>query len=260
MRLSGQVALVTGGASGIGYSIARGFAEEGSKVVIADLDPAISQSVARKIAPKTRGQILGVGMDVTNEASVEDAVGRVIDEFGKISILVSNAGIQFISRLDELAYSNWRSVLAVHLDGAFLTTRECLKHMYANGTGGSIIYLGSVHSKTASVLKGPYVTAKHGLIGLCRVVAKEGAPYGVRSNIICPGFVRTPLVEQQIPEQTKLLKGTEEEVTHGMVANTVDAQFTTLEEVAEAAVFIASQRTLALTGQSLIVSHGWVME
>lgn len=260
MRLCGQVAVITGAASGIGYGIACAFAKEGSKVVIADLDQKVSESTATEIAQKTQGQVLGIAMDVTNEASVEAAIGAAIDAYNGVDILVSNAGVQFISRIDQLAYSDWKSVTRVHLDGAFLTTRECLKHMYASGKGGSIIYLGSVHSKTASVLKGPYVAAKHGLLGLCRVVAKEGAEYGVRSNVICPGFVRTPLVEEQIPEHAKMIKISEKAVIQNMLANTVDEEFTTVDEVADAAIFLASQRTLALTGQSLIVSHGWVME
>jgi len=148
----------------------------------------------------------------------------------------------------------------VHLDGAFLTTRACLKAMYAAG-GGSIIYIGSVHSKEASVLKAPYVTAKHGLIGLAKVVAKEGAKHGVRANVVCPGFVRTPLVEKQIPEQAAELGITEAAVINDvMLKDTVDHEFTTLEDVADAVLFFAAARTNALTGQSIIVSHGWCME
>jgi 3-hydroxybutyrate dehydrogenase len=126
---------------------------------------------------------------------------------------------------------------------------------------GSVIYMGSVHSKEASKLKAPYVTAKHGLIGLAKVVAKEGAEHGVRANVICPGFVRTPLVDKQIPEQAKKLGISEQEVIDTvMLKDTVDHEFTTVEDVAEAAVFFASFASNALTGQSLIVSHGWFME
>jgi len=133
--------------------------------------------------------------------------------------------------------------------------------MYQSGRGGSIIYIGSVHSKEASVLKAPYVAAKHGLLGLCRVVAKEGAKYGVRANVICPGFVRTPLVEKQIPEQAQALGISEAEVIKNvMLKETVDGEFTTVEDVAETAVFFAAFPSNALTGQSLIVSHGWFME
>ena len=152
-------------------------------------------------------------------------------------------------------------MLAIHLDGAFLTTRACLPHMYASGRGGSIIYMGSVHSKEASKLKGPYVAAKHGLIGLAKVVAKEGAAHGVRANVICPGFVRTPLVDKQIPEQAKALGISEADVIKNvMLKDTVDGEFTTVDDVAQVALFFAAFSTNALTGQSLIVSHGWSME
>lgn len=152
-------------------------------------------------------------------------------------------------------------LISIQLDGAFLTTRAALRHMYASGKGGSIIYMGSVHSKEASKLKAPYVTAKHGLIGLCKVVAKEGAAHNVRANVICPGFVRTPLVDKQIPEQAKELGITEEQVIKNvMLKDTVDGEFTTTDDVAQTALFFASFESNALTGQSLIVSHGWFME
>jgi 3-hydroxybutyrate dehydrogenase len=132
--------------------------------------------------------------------------------------------------------------------------------MYRQGSG-SIIYMGSVHSKEASLLKAPYVTAKHGLIGLAKVVAKEGAKRGVRANVICPGFVRTPLVDKQIPEQAKKLGISEEAVIKDvMLKDTVDGEFTTVRDVAEAALFLASFGSNALTGQSLVVSHGWFMQ
>src|SRR5215467_4083331 len=146
---------------------------------------------------------IGVVMDVTNEQQVEAGVARTVEQFGKVDVLVSNAGIQIVAPLDEFKFADWKKLLSIHLDGAFLTTRAVLQRMYKQGSGGSIIYMGSVHSKEASVLKAPYVTAKHGLIGLAKVVAKEGASHGVRANVICPGFVRTPLVDKQIPEQSK---------------------------------------------------------
>src|SRR5213075_991899 len=146
-------------------------------------------------------------------------------------------------------------------DGAFLTTRACLPHMYKSGGGGSIIYMGSVHSKEASVLKGPYVAAKHALIGLAKTIAKEGAAHGVRANVICPGFVRTPLVDKQIPEQSKLLGISEDDVIKKvMLKETVDGEFTTVEDVAEIALLFAAFPSNALTGQSLVVSHGWFMQ
>ena len=133
--------------------------------------------------------------------------------------------------------------------------------MYRSGRGGSIIYMGSVHSKEASVLKAPYVTAKHGLIGLAKVVAKEGAKHGVRANVICPGFVRTQLVEKQIPEQAKTLGISEQDVVKKvMLKDTVDGEFTTVADVAEVALLFSSFPSNALTGQTLVVSHGWFMQ
>jgi 3-hydroxybutyrate dehydrogenase len=132
--------------------------------------------------------------------------------------------------------------------------------MYRAGSG-SLIYMGSVHSKEASVLKAPYVAAKHALIGLAKVVAKEGAAHGVRANVICPGFVRTPLVDKQIPEQARALGISESDVIKNvMLKDTVDGEFTTVEDVAEVALLFAAFPTNALTGQSLVVSHGWFMQ
>jgi len=202
-----------------------------------------------------------VAMDVTDEKQVDQGVVRVIAQFGGVDVLVSNAGVQIIAPLVDLKFEDWRRMLAIHLDGAFLTTRACLRQMAAQGRGGSIIYMGSAHSKEASPLKAPYVTAKHGLIGLCKTVAKEGAAIGVRSNVICPGFVRTPLVEKQIPEQARTLGITEAEVIKNvMLKTTVDGEFTTLSDVAEVALFFAAFPSNALTGQSVVVSHGWFMQ
>jgi 3-hydroxybutyrate dehydrogenase len=261
MRLAGKVAIVTGAASGIGRAMAQRFAAEGAKVVISDLEQARPANAAAEIADTTHGQLVGVPTDVTDEASVEACVARTISEFGGVDILCSNAGNQIIGGLHELAFSDWKKIMAVHLDGAFLTTRACLRHMYSSGRGGSIIYTGSVHSKLASVLKAPYVTAKHGLLGLCKAVAKEGAPYNVRAHVICPGFVRTPLVDKQIPEQAKILNIAPQDVIEKvMLKDTVDKQFTSTDEIADAVVYLAAQTTLALTGQSIMLSHGWFME
>jgi 3-hydroxybutyrate dehydrogenase len=260
MRLKDKVAIVTGAASGIGKEIARTFIAEGAKVVIADLNQAGAEATAAELGGADK-RALGVAADVTNEAQVEAAVARTIAVFGRIDILVSNAGIQIVAPLDQFEFAKWKLLLAIHLDGAFLTTRAVLRQMYKQGTGGSIIYMGSVHSKEASVLKAPYVAAKHGLEGLAKVVAKEGAAHGVRCNVICPGFVRTPLVEKQIPEQAKELGISEEAVIKTvMLKDTVDGEFTTVEDVAQTALFFAAFNSNALTGQSLVVSHGWFMQ
>ena len=260
MKLQGKSAIVTGAASGIGKEIAVTFAREGANVAIADLNLGAANQTASEIVASGY-QALGVAMDVANEESVEGAVAAVVNTFGGVDVLVSNAGIQIVHPLEEFTYSEWKKMIAIHLDGAFLTTRACLPHMYKSGRGGSIIYMGSVHSKEASLLKAPYVTAKHGLIGLAKVVAKEGAKHGVRANVICPGFVRTPLVDKQIPEQAKTLGISEADVIKNvMLKETVDGEFTTVADVAEATLFFAAFPTNALTGQSLVVSHGWFMQ
>ena len=260
MRLKDKVAIVTGAASGIGKEIATHFAREGAKVAIADLAPAAAEATAAALK-KSGATAIPVAMDVTDEAQVNAGVAAVVEAWGGIDILVSNAGIQIVHPLEEFSLAEWRKMLAIHLDGAFLTTRACLPQMYKSGRGGSIIYMGSVHSKEASKLKAPYVTAKHGLIGLAKVVAKEGAQHGVRANVICPGFVRTPLVDKQIPEQAKEFGISEEDVIKKiMLKDTVDGEFTTLQDVAETALLFASFPSNALTGQSLVVSHGWFMQ
>jgi 3-hydroxybutyrate dehydrogenase len=259
MKLQNKVALVTGAASGLGKEIARLFAREGAKVAVADLKEDAAAQTVEDITDMG-GLAIAVAMDVTSEQQVNAGVEKVVSKFGGVDVLVSNAGIQIVHPLDEFTYDDWKKMLAIHLDGAFLTTRACLRHMYNSG-GGSIIYMGSVHSKEASVLKAPYVTAKHGLIGLCRVVAKEGAKHGVRANVVCPGFVRTPLVDKQIPEQAIALGITEQQVIRNvMLKDTVDGEFTTADDIAQATLFFAAFESNALTGQSLIVSHGWFME
>ena len=259
MRLKDKVAVITGAASGIGKEIAITFAREGGKVVIADLDQKAADATAAELDP-TGARAIGVAMDVANEEQVNAGIAKSIARFGALDVLVSNAGIQIVDPIVDFEFAKWKKLLAIHLDGAFLTTRAALRQMYKQNSG-SIIYMGSVHSKEASVLKAPYVTAKHGLIGLAKVVAKEGAAHGVRANVICPGFVRTPLVDKQIPERAKELGITEQEVIKNvMLKETVDGEFTTVEDVAEVALFFAAFKSNALTGQSLIVSHGWFME
>jgi 3-hydroxybutyrate dehydrogenase len=259
MRLKDKVAIITGAASGIGKEIAIVFAREGAKIAIADINQAAADATALELDP-TGKRAIGVEMDVTNEKQVDDGTAKVIATFGALDVLVSNAGIQIVAPIVDFEFAKWKRLLAIHLDGAFLTTRAALRQMYKQKSG-SIIYMGSVHSKEASKLKAPYVTAKHGLIGLAKVVAKEGAEYGVRANVICPGFVRTPLVEKQIPEQAKELGITEAQVIKDvMLKETVDGEFTTVDDVAETALFLASFGSNALTGQSIVVSHGWFMQ
>jgi 3-hydroxybutyrate dehydrogenase len=260
MQLKDKVAIITGSASGIGKEIALEYSKEGAKVVIADLSLAAAQATADEINAGG-GKAMAVEMNVTDEAQVDAGVARVVEQFGGVDVLISNAGIQIISAIVDFKLEDWKKLVAIHLDGAFLTTRAAMRAMIAQGKGGTILFMGSVHSHEASPLKSAYVAAKHALIGLAKVVAKEGAKDKIRSNVICPGFVRTPLVEKQIPEQARALGISEADVIKNvMLKETVDGEFTTVQDVAELAVFLAGFPTNALTGQSITVSHGWHMQ
>ncbi len=260
MQLKDKVAFVTGAAAGIGRAIADEFAREGARVCIADLAADAAGNAAEEIN-RAGGKAMAVVMDVADEKQVEAGVERCVARLGGVDILVSNAGIQIISPVVELKLEDWRRLLAIHVAGAFLTTRACMRQMIRAGRGGTILYMGSVHSHEASPLKAPYVTAKHGLLGLARVVAKEGAQHNIRANVICPGFVRTALVDKQIPEQAKTLGISEADVIRNvMLKETVDGEFTTVEDVAKTAVFLSAFPSNALTGQSITVSHGWHMQ
>jgi 3-hydroxybutyrate dehydrogenase len=252
--LNGKVALVTGAASGIGRAIATAYANAGAIVAVTDIDEVKADAVAAEIG----GGAIGMAMDVTDEQQVDEGFARVLRDAGAVDILVSNAGIQIISPLVDLSFADWKRMLAIHMDGAFLTSRAAMRQMIATGRGGSVILMGSAHSHVASKFKAPYVAAKHGLLGLARVIAKEGAKDNIRSNVICPGFVRTPLVEKQIPEQARELGISEEDVIRNiMLRDTVDGEFTTLSDIADTALFLAAFESNALTGQSLLVTHGW---
>lgn len=255
MKLDGKVSIVTGAASGLGKGIARRFVEAGGRVAVCDIDREKAQASAGELGD----QALAVAMDVTDEAAVDAGVEAVVRHWGKIDCLVSNAGIQIVHRLEDFPFAEWKKLLAIHLDGAFLTTKACIRHMYRQRSG-SLIYMGSVHAKEASPLKSAYVAAKHGILGLARAMAIEGAEHGVRSNVICPGFVETPLVTRQIPQQARDLGISEEEVrSRIMLGRTVDREFTQVDDVAELALFFAAFPSNALTGQSVVASHGWYM-
>lgn len=259
MNLKGKRALITGSASGIGQCIARRFVADGAKVAIADLSLVAAERTAKELTEMGPGEALALEMNVTDEAAVNAGVAEMVKVWGGIDVLVSNAGIQIVHKVEDFPFNEWKKLLSIHLDGAFLTSKAVLPHMYKAGSG-SIIFMGSVHSKEASPLKSAYVTAKHGLLGLARVISKEGAEHGVRANVICPGFVKTPLVEKQIPEQAKELGISEKDVVEKiMLGDTVDTEFTTIKDVANVAWLFAAFPTNALTGQSLVVSHGWYM-
>ncbi|KAN0022448.1 hypothetical protein ACTFIU_004631 [Dictyostelium citrinum] len=261
-RMENKVCFVTGGASGIGLGIVERFVKEGGKVAIVDLDKTKADNVSKELNERYPGSTISVGCDVSNEEQVSKGIKDTVEKFGGLDVVVSNAGLQHIETLETVELATWRKMMAVHLDGAFLCTKYAMQEFKKDiKRGGTILYMGSVHSKYASEYKIPYVTAKHGLEGLCRGVAREGAKHNIRANLICPGFVLTPLVRNQIPDLAKKFNITEEQVTKNiLLKETVDGEFTTVEDVAEVAVNFSSIPNKCLTGQSLLVSHGWIME
>jgi len=259
LSLQGKVAVITGAGSGIGRCTALTLSALGASIAVVDLNGPAAENVAQEIV-HAGGKAIGLHVDITHEQQVDQAFEHIVRELGPVDILVSNAGIQIINSIEDFAFTDWKQMLAVHLDGAFLTTKAALRSMYPNHRGGSVIYLGSVHSHEASKLKSAYVTAKHGLLGLSRTLAKEGAEHNVRSHVVCPGYVETPLVQKQIPQQAKELGISEQEVIAKiMLAGTVDGQFTDQQDIADMIAFLACFPSTALTGQSLIVSHGMAM-
>ncbi len=259
MSLSGKVALVTGSASGLGKASVMRLAKDGAAVVVADVNVDGAKAVAEEIN-KSGGKAIYVSMDVSSEEAVNAAFKKTIAELGGIDIVFSNAGIQIVHPIEEFPFEEWKRMLAIHADGAFLTAKAAFTEMKKSGKGGQIIFMGSAHSHVASVFKTPYCFVKHGLLGLARVLAKEGGPHKIHTYVVCPGFVRTPLVDKQIPEQAAIKGISEQEVIDNiMLVDTVDKQFTTVDEVANLVSFFAHDTTGAMTGQSMLASHGWFM-
>lgn len=258
-KLNNKVALITGAGSGLGQSIAKHLAQAGAAIGVADINNVGAKQTVKEIT-ECGGKAVAIQMDVTDESSVTQGTQQLVGAFGCLDILVSNAGIQTISPIEDLDYTAWKKMLAIHLDGAFLTTKAALSYFYQQPEGGKVIYMGSVHSHEASLYKAPYVTAKHGLLGLARTLAKEGGERNVHTHVVCPGFVKTPLVEKQIPEQAKEKGITEDEVIKDiMLGQTVDKQFTTTDDIADLTLFLAAHPTGAFTGQSFNAGHGWGM-
>ena len=228
--------------------------------MIADLNLDAAKATAREIR-RAASDAFAVAMNVVDEAEVEKGDGRPMEKYGRVDVLVSNAGIQIVNPIVDFTFADWKQMLAIHLDGAFLTTRACLKHMYAGQVAAASIYMGSVHSKEASVLKAPYVTAKHGLIGLCQGGGEGGSGTQRPRQRSLPGFRAHAAGGQADPRagqgarhqrggrhQARDAEGDGgRRIHHG-------------DDVADAVLFFAGSRSNALTGQSMIVSHGWFMQ
>ena len=205
------------------------------------------------------GRAIAVRMDVSSEQEVEAGFDRMMEEFGACDLVMSNAGVQIVHPYESYPFEDWRKMMAIHADGAFLVSRAAYRRMKESGKGGRIVFTGSVQSFVGSKLKEPYNFAKHGVAGLAKAIAREGAEYGIYTYTICPSYIKTPLVEKQIPEQARDLGISEEEVVRNiMLRDTVDGAFTTVEDVANTLVFLANDQG-ALTGQSIRLTHGWAM-
>lgn len=245
--LKEQVVIITGAASGIGREMTETFLSHDAYVWGLDIHEL----------PYQHPHLNGITLDISNETEVNHAIEVIIKKHGRIDVLINNAGIQIISPLSEYDYQDWKKIFGVQLDGTFFLTKACMKEMKKNNNINSIINIGSIYSFESAKNKSAYITAKHGLVGLTRAIAAEGAEYNIKANLVAPGFVRTPLVEKQIPELAKTLGLSEEEVIQKiMLSKTVDGKFTTTKEVTEAVLFFVTFPSLALTGQSLLVSHG----
>ena len=259
MRLSGRGMLVTGGGGGLGRAMAEGFAREGAAVAVTDVNLDAARAVALAIEERG-GRALAIRMDVTSEDQVERGVADAVRALGRLDVAVSNAGVQHIAPITEFALEDWRRVLGIHLDGGFLLTRAAMRHWQSTGKGGLLLYMGSIHSLEASPLKAAYVTAKHGLMGLARAAAKEGAEDRRARQRHLPGFRPHPAGGEADPRAGEDLGISEEEVVKKvMLGSTVDGEFTTLEDIAQLAIDLAAFPSAALTGQLVAVSHGWHM-
>ena len=253
-----QSALITGAASGIGKACAIRMAQEGYGVVVADINLRGAETVAGELADAGL-EAIAVPMDVSDEKAVEAGFDRMMEVYGSCDLAMSNAGIQIVHPYEEYPFEDWRKMMAIHADSAFLVSRAAYRRMKQSGRGGRIVFTGSVQSFVGSKLKEPYNFAKHGVAGLAKAIAREGAAYGIYTYTICPSFIKTPLVEKQIPEQAASLGITAEEVVKDiMLRDTVDGEFTTVEDVANTLAFLAKDQG-ALTGQSLRLTHGWAM-
>ena len=256
--LDGKVAIVTGSTSGIGLGIAEAFAGAGAGVVLNGFGDATALEATRSgVASRHGVKVTYSGADMSKPAAIAGMVADAIRDHGKVDILVNNAGIQFVAPIDEFPEAKWDAILAINLSSAFHATKAVLPGMKQR-KWGRIINVASAHGLVASAFKSAYVAAKHGVVGLTKVTAMETAEDGITCNAICPGYVWTPLVQKQIPEQAKAHGMSEEEVVRKvLLANQPNKRFATVEEMGALAVFLCSQGAASMTGTALPVDGGW---
>jgi 3-hydroxybutyrate dehydrogenase len=256
--LAGKTAIVTGSTSGIGLGIAKALADAGANVVLNGLGNHDDIERTRMDLEKATGVTIGFdAADLSKAADTEMLIRRAESAFGKVDILVNNAGIQHVAPIEEFPVAKWDAILALNLSAVFHATRAAFGGMKARRFG-RIINIASAHGLVASPFKSAYVAAKHGVVGLTKAVALEGAEFNVTANAICPGYVWTPLVEKQIDDQAKTHNIPREQVIRDvLLAQQPNKKFATVEEMGALAVFLASDMAASITGTALPVDGGW---
>lgn len=252
-------AVVTGSTSGIGLGVAEAFAAEGWNVMLNGFGDAdeIEKTRAR-LENQYGAKVLYDGADMTKPEEIRDLIAAAEKAFGQIDILVNNAGIQHVSPIEAFPEEKWDAIISINLSSAFHTTKAVLAGMKERKFG-RIINVASAHGLVASPFKSAYVAAKHGIVGLTKTVALEGAEHGVTCNAICPGYVKTPLVEKQIPDTAKARGMSEEDVIQKVILEAQPTkQFVTVEQVGALAVFLASEHAAQITGAAHQIDGGWV--
>jgi 3-hydroxybutyrate dehydrogenase len=256
--LDGKVAIVTGSTSGIGLGIARAFVSAGASVVINGFGkPEEINATVISLTDGAGAKAVYSAADMTRPDEIASMVNLALETFGRLDILVNNAGIQYVSPIDEFPVEKWDAVLAINLSSAFHTIRHALPAMRRQG-GGRIINIASAHALVASPFKAAYVAAKHGIVGLTKVVALETAEQNITCNAICPGYVSTPLVEAQIDDQARSHGIPREQVIRDvLLAQQPNKRFATVEEIGAFATFLASDAAASITGAALPIDGGW---
>ena len=258
MNLQGICAVVTGSTSGIGLGVAKALGRAGCKVVINSFsDDETDARVTREVADETGAETLYVQADMSKPEDCARLIARAAEAFGPVLVLVNNAGVQHVAKIEEFGRANWDRIIAINLSSAFHTIAAAIPGMKAAGRG-RIVNVASAHGLTASPYKSAYVAAKHGIVGLTKTVALEVAREGITCNAICPGYVLTPLVEKQIPEQMKEHGMSRDEVIETvMLARQPSKEFATVEEIGATAVFLCSAGANQITGTTISVDGGW---